>query len=287
MPIQDAATGSVNCAFVRMSTGVGMEKVIDMAQKMGMRPNVAGRQPLNQWRVLTFTLGVISITPLEMANIAATIASGGIHHDPIFVSKVVGPDGKTVFDETGRPGNRVLDPDVAACEASILHGPLGPGGTAAGKGLLGHDAFGKTGTTDLKVTSAFIGGTPDLVSFAWHGVPEADVPGAGFGADVPNSMWRGFMNAALQGKPDTPFPAPGPACDAPGKVIDPVLGRTDIDARPPPPPPPPPDLFPFPIEPSPQAPPPAPAPAPAPAPPAPQPNPGDGGGGGGGGPGPG
>jgi penicillin-binding protein 1A len=287
MPIQDAATGSVNCAFVRMSTGVGMEKVIDMAQKMGMRPNVAGRQPLNQWRVLTFTLGVISITPLEMANIAATIASGGIHHDPIFVSKVVGPDGKTVFDETGRPGNRVLDPDVAACEASILHGPLGPGGTAAGKGLLGHDAFGKTGTTDLKVTSAFIGGTPDLVSFAWHGVPEADVPGAGFGADVPNSMWRGFMNAALQGKPDTPFPAPGPACDAPGKVIDPVLGRTDIDARPPPPPPPPPDLSPFPIEPSPQAPPPAPAPAPAPAPPAPQPNPGDGGGGGGGGPGPG
>ncbi len=124
MTIQDAATGSVNCAFVRMSTSVGMDKVIDMAQKMGMRPNVAGRQPVNEWKVLTFTLGVISITPLEMASIASTIGGGGVHHDPVFVQKVVGADGKVVFDETGRPGTRVLDPDVAACEVSILHGPL-------------------------------------------------------------------------------------------------------------------------------------------------------------------
>ena len=86
-----------------------------MAQKMGMRPNVAGRQPVNE-EVLTFTLGVISITPLEMANIGSTIAGGGIHHDPIFVQKVVGADGKVVFDETGRPGERVLDPDVVRGE---------------------------------------------------------------------------------------------------------------------------------------------------------------------------
>ena len=135
MTVQAAATGSVNCAFVRMSTSVGMDKVIDMAQKMGMRPNVAGRQPVNEWKVLTFTLGVISITPLEMASIASTIGGGGVHHDPVFVQKVVGADGKVVFDETGRPGTRVLDPDVAACEVSILHGPLGAGGTASGKGI--------------------------------------------------------------------------------------------------------------------------------------------------------
>ena len=69
MSVNEAAAESVNCAFVRMSTSVGLDKVIDMAQKLGMRPNVAGRQPVNDWDVLTFTLGVISITPLEMANI--------------------------------------------------------------------------------------------------------------------------------------------------------------------------------------------------------------------------
>src|SRR5262245_44709823 len=234
MTIDKATADSVNCAFVRLSTSVGLEKVIDLAQKMGMLPNVSGRQPVNEWRVLTFTLGVISITPLEMANITSTIAGDGIHHDPVFVSKVVGPDGKVVFDETGRPGTRVLDPDVAHCEVSILHGPIETG-TAAGKGIPGHDAFGKTGTNDHEVSSAFLGGTPDLVSFVWHGNPDVDQPGAGFGAGIPNTIWRDFMIPATQNMPDNPFPDPGPACDTPGKVIDPVAGRTtDVPKAPPP-----------------------------------------------------
>jgi membrane peptidoglycan carboxypeptidase len=270
-----------------MSTSVGLDKVIDMAQKLGMRPNVAGRQPVNEWKVLTFTLGVISITPLEMANIGSTIAGDGMHHDPVFVSKVVDAEGRTVFDETGRPGTRVLDPDVAHCEVSILHGPIDdPSGTASGKGIPGKDAFGKTGTNDRQISSAFIGGTPDLVSFVWHGNPDVDEPGAGFGAGIPNAIWRNFMIPATQNQPNDTFPDPGPNCAAPGKFIDPVKGRT-VDVRPPPPP----TTAPAPEEPTP-APPPAPAPAPAPTqppsptappvtPPAPTTTPGGGGGGGG------
>jgi membrane peptidoglycan carboxypeptidase len=265
MNVAQATAESVNCAFVRLSTSVGIDKVIDMAQKLGMRANVAGRQPVNEWKVLTFTLGVIAITPLEMANITATIADDGIHHDPVFVSKVVGADGKVVFDETGRPGARVLDPDVAHCEVSILHGPIDdPAGTASGKGIPGKDAFGKTGTNDEQRSSAFLGGTPDLVSFVWHGVPERqDIPGAGFGAGIPNSIWRAFMVPATQNSPDDMFPAPGPACDAPGKVVDALLGRTNDIPKPPPP-----------TQPAPSAPAPAPAPGPVPAPaPAPAPAP--------------
>jgi membrane peptidoglycan carboxypeptidase len=289
MTVDKATAGSVNCAFVRLSTGVGIDKVIDMAQKMGMRPNVSGRQPVNEWKVLTFTLGVISITPLEMANITATIGGGGVHHDPIFVSKVVGADGKVVFDETGRPGTRVLDPDVANCEVSILHGPIdSPDGTASGKGIPGKDAFGKTGTNDNEISSAFLGGTPDLVSFVWHGNPDVDQPGAGFGAGIPNTIWRNFMIPATKNSPNDAFPTPGPNCDAPGRFIDPVQGRTDTPALPPPPPST--DAAPAP-EPAPApapAPAPTPAPAPAPAPtaptvtPAPPSNPGGGPGGGGG-----
>src|SRR5262249_55668238 len=147
MTIDQATAESVNCAFVRLSTSVGLDKVVDMAQKMGMRPLVAGRQPVNEWRVRPFPPGGISVTPPAMANITATIAGDGVHHDPIFVSKVVDQDGKVIFDEAGRPGTRVLDPDVAHCEASILHDPIDdPSGTAAGKGIPGYDAFGKTGT---------------------------------------------------------------------------------------------------------------------------------------------
>jgi membrane peptidoglycan carboxypeptidase len=234
--------------------------------------------------VLTFTLGVVSVTPLEMANIAATIGGGGLHHDPVFVQKVVDQDGKVVFDETGRPGTRVLDPDVANCEVSILHGPLGPGGTASGKDIPGRDAWGKTGTNDRQISSAFIGGTPNLVSFVWHGNPDVDEPGAGFGAGVPNTIWRDFMIPATQNLPAASFPSPGPACDAPGRFIDPVEGRTDKPATPPPPPSTaPPDTILIPVpQPAPAPagePPPSPAPAPTQPPVTPpQPNPSAGGG---------
>src|SRR5262249_34207431 len=100
----------------------------------------------------------------------------------------------------------------------------------------GHDAFGKTGTNDQKVSSAFLGGTTNLIADVWHGLPDRDAPGAGFGADVPNAIWRGFMVPAVGGTADTPFAPPGPACAAPGKFIDPVHGRT-TDVAPPPPPP--------------------------------------------------
>src|SRR5262249_60635286 len=60
-------------------------------------------------------------------------------------------------------------------------------------------------------------------------------PGAGFGAGAPNTIWRDFMLPAVRGTADAPFPPPGPACDAPGKFVDPVHGRT-TDVAPPAPP---------------------------------------------------
>jgi len=146
---------------------------------------------------------------------------------------------------------------VAHCEVSILHGPIDdPAGTAYGEGIPGKDAFGKTGTNDGQRSSAFLGGTPDLVSFVWHGVPERqDIPGAGYGAGIPNAIWRNFMIPATQSAPDDPFPAPGDACDAPGKVIDPLAGRTNDIPKPPPP-----------TQTTPSAPAPEPAPPEAPAP---------------------
>src|SRR5262249_3697930 len=163
------------------------------------------------------------------------------HHAPVYVCQVVRPGGRVLFDEAGRPGPRVLAPDVAHCAVSIRRGPSDdPAGTASRKGIPGRDAFGKTGTNDRKVSSAFLGGTPNLVADVWHGVPDQDVPGAGFGAGVPNAIWRDFMISALGGSADKPFPPPGPPWDAPGEFSDPLAGRTTDVAPPAPPPGPPP-----------------------------------------------
>jgi len=224
MTVRAATANSVNCAFVRLSTSVGLPKVIEMAHKLGVRTD----DPDQLRPFLTLTLGVIESTALEMVTVDSTLANGGTRQDPVFVSKVLNAKGEVVFDDTTPAGEPVLAPEVAACAVDILHGPLSGGGTASGKAPFGHDAFGKTGTTDDETNAAFLGGTAGLTAFVWHGAPEGNVPGAGFGGEVPATIWNRFMNNALAGTPDERFPAPGPQCNAPGQFVNPEGRRVDL-----------------------------------------------------------
>ena len=64
-------------------------------------------------------LGVNAISPLDLATAYATLASGGIAHQPTILSKVVFPDGHT--ETASQPsGHRVIDAKVAAVVTKIL-----------------------------------------------------------------------------------------------------------------------------------------------------------------------
>jgi penicillin-binding protein 1A len=93
------------------------------------------------------------------------------------------------------------------------------GGTGTGARLAGHTNFGKTGTTDNRGDANFVGGTPQLVAFVWHGHPLDRRPGAGFGGQIPARIFKRFMDAALAGQPDVGLPAPGPYCARPGAFV--------------------------------------------------------------------
>jgi penicillin-binding protein 1A len=203
----------VNCAFARTELAVGFPKVIDTAHALGITQETL--KP-----VLTLTLGAVESTPVEMATVTSTIANGGVHHDPVFVSKIVTPTGDVVFDAAKDvEGNRVISADTAACETDMLRGVI-TGGTGTAARLVGNrPVAGKTGTTDNKTDANFLGFTPQLVAFIWHGNALARVPGAGFGGQIPARIFKKFMDAALFGQPFVDFPAPGPSCDRPGASI--------------------------------------------------------------------
>jgi membrane peptidoglycan carboxypeptidase len=216
MPLRAATANSVNCAFARTELAVGFPKIIDTAHKLGITQNTL--KP-----ILTLTLGTVESTALEMATVAATIADEGVHHSPVFVSKIIGPDGSTIFDASTVPGTQVISKDTADCETDLLKGVI-TGGTGTGAALNGRDAAGKTGTTDGQTDANFLEITPQLADFIWHGDPLKRTPGAGFGGNYPASASRDFMNGALAGQPALPLPDPGPACQRPGATITP-LGR--------------------------------------------------------------
>jgi len=212
MTLRAATSGSVNCAYARTELSVGFDKVIATAHKMGITQQTL--QP-----ILTLTLGTIESTATEMATVASTIANGGMMHPPIFVSKIVGPDGEAIFDATRDVAPvRAISADTAACEVDILKGVV-TGGTGTAARLNGRESAGKTGTTDNKADANFLHITPNLVAFTWHGNAEARIPGAGFGGEIPARISKLYMDAALASTPATPFPAPGPECARKGAYI--------------------------------------------------------------------
>lgn len=221
MTLRAATTGSVNCAYARTELAVGFNKVIDVAKKMGITQDTL--KP-----ILTLTLGTIESTATEMATVAATLAAGGLHRPPTFISKIVGPDGDVVFDAARDiVPTRAIAADSAACALDIMRGVVS-GGTGTAARLNGRDSAGKTGTTDNKADANFLQVTPTLVAFTWHGNALARIPGAGFGGQIPARISKLYMDAALAGTPPQAFPAPGPACARKGAFILPT-GRSATD----------------------------------------------------------
>jgi membrane peptidoglycan carboxypeptidase len=232
LSLRAATEESVNCAFARLIASLGPAKAVDMAHRLGIAQDVPA--------FLSITLGTREATPLEMATVTSTLAAGGVRHDPVFVTRVTTPEGNVLLDTANAPGERVVSPDLAACETDMLRGVI-TNGTGTGARTDAHTAAGKTGTTDEKTDAWFLGYTPQLATVVWYGASTGRVPGAGFGGQTPATIWKAFMDAQLTGQPDAPFAPPGGPCGVPGEQITPA-GREPL----PPPPAPPPDASPAP-----------------------------------------
>ena len=220
MTVRAASQNSVNCAYARIELAVGFTDVIDMAKRLGITQNTL--QP-----ILTLTLGAIEATPLEMATVGSSIASMGIRHDPYFVEKIINPEGITIYEETAsKVGVRAFDAEAAACEVDILRGTVSSG-TGTGAAVPGWAVAGKTGTTDNRADAWFLGMTPKLVAAVWHGNPDGRIPGAGFGGQVPASIFRRFMTAQLDGVDPQGWDAPPAWCNAPGQFLT-NAGRSQV-----------------------------------------------------------
>jgi cell division protein FtsI (penicillin-binding protein 3) len=90
-----------------------------------------------------------SVTPMQMANVYAAIADGGVLRAPHIV-KAIG----------GRPqvlprGHRIISATTAAQIRNMLRGVLADGGTASGAAIPGYDLAGKTGTANVAVNGRY------------------------------------------------------------------------------------------------------------------------------------
>ncbi|NED99352.1 transglycosylase domain-containing protein [Phytoactinopolyspora halotolerans] len=204
-----ATANSINTAFVDLTYNIGSQTVVDAMVRAGIPEDAPGLDP--NARV---TLGIASVSPLEMAEAYATLAAQGMHADTYTVSEVRDSSGEVVYEHDGET-RRAFDEDVMA-DVTYAMTQVVDGGTGARVRELGFDrpAAGKTGTHQDQ-TSWFAGFTPQLATtvayFRGDGTDSLDGVGGmeNFaGGGYPATTWTAFMKSALRDEPVAEFPEP-------------------------------------------------------------------------------
>ncbi|HLS78273.1 MAG TPA: penicillin-binding protein [Nocardia sp.] len=175
MSVTEALATSPNTTFVKLIQDVGVTPTVDMAIRLGMRsftkPATSGygnqsvAEMVKNQNLGSFTLGPVAINPLELSNVAATLASGGRWCPPSPIAEVVDRYGKPV-PLTEQACEQVVEPGLANTLANAMSKD-DTAGTAAGAAQAtgwNMPMAGKTGTTESHRSSAFLGFTDSLAA---------------------------------------------------------------------------------------------------------------------------
>ena len=195
--LQQATVTSDNTVFAQLDLDMGPAAVAQTAKSMGITTHLDG---IPAEGIGGLRLGV---SPLELTDAYATLASGGVHHAPVAIEKVVFPNGHVDRPGRGKP-RRVLSEPAAYQVTRLLHDNITEGtGTAAYTGCPGQ--AGKTGTTDEYTDAWFAGYQPNLATAVWVGYPQSNevsmtsVHGITvFGGTFPAEIWHSlYLNAGV------------------------------------------------------------------------------------------
>ncbi len=215
-----ATAGSVNTWYIQLEERYGVLAVADMAARLGITslPRT-GRRAITK-RDASLTLGSYDVSPLEMASVYATFASGGIACRPLAITSMTDRHGKRLTVPAAAC-RRALTPYVAAAVTDVLRGVFGPGGTGAGLSLGARPAGGKTGTTNSSAATWFSGFTPQYATSVWIGDPRGGQKyplhnivaygrriGTVYGRSVAGPIWQALMTTLHAKLPVEGFPSP-------------------------------------------------------------------------------
>ena len=177
--VKSCLGNSLNVPAVKVEAAVGIPFITNLEIAAGITSYASPYQPAGDRPGPTdysATLGGFPVTPLELADGAATIADLGVHHDPSPVDHIIDrTSGSTIFtlnpDSTAR---RVVPENVAFIIDEITSNDANRvmDFGAHGDLTLGtRRVSAKTGTAEFLLDNWTVGWTPDVVSTVWVGNP--------------------------------------------------------------------------------------------------------------------
>ncbi len=214
--VRTALAHSINTVAIKVLSDVGLDQARAFATRVGVT------SPIEQDIGLSLALGSLVMTPLELANVYATFASGGIVGQPVSIRAIAGQaQPPAVLAPT-------LKPEVAYVLVSLMRSVVDEGtahGAIAGK--MRRPAAGKTGTSNGQRDAWFVGFTPDLLAAVWVGFDDMKTLGRGeAGGKTAAPIWADFMAKATAGRPTKDFAQP------PGIVVQRIDKTSGLLAAP-------------------------------------------------------
>lgn len=187
---------SNNCAFVRLGQVVDNEQVARVSKRLGISTLLP-----EAGEFLSLPLGTNEVHPMEMAAAYAAIGNDGLYNEPWYIERIEDRDGLVVYERRPNP-SRAINVEPARMITEVLASNV-QRGTGKRARVAGHDAAGKTGTTNDSTNAWFVGYTDYYSTAVWLGDPNLErkirLPGyqrGVFGGEIPSKIW-GEYNIAI------------------------------------------------------------------------------------------
>ncbi|WP_029622699.1 penicillin-binding protein 1A [Sphingomonas elodea] len=212
---------SRNLMTVQIANATGMDKVVDVIQRLGVSKN---RLP----PYLSYALGAGETTVLRMVNAYSILVNQGRALNPTLIDFVQDRRGRVIFpagwracqgcnarDWDGKPmprpivrARQLIDPMVAYQMVHITEGVI-QRGTATVLRDLNRPMMGKTGTTTGPTDVWFVGGTPQMIGGLYLGYDNpSNLGGYAQGGVIAAPIFKEFAVPAYEGLDPLPFRAP-------------------------------------------------------------------------------
>ena len=187
--LRRALEQSINVPAVKLWDLVGGKRVIDFAQRCGIRTRLPNYPSIS--------LGAADLIPMELAAAFATIANQGVYIEPHPIERITGSDGQ-VLQQHFPATYSSTTPATAYVLTHMMEGVIDHG-TAYELHDLPIDIAGKTGTTDDFSDAWFVGYTPRYTMLTWVGYDQKRSLGSGMsGAVAALPIWRSMAEDGLE-----------------------------------------------------------------------------------------
>lgn len=220
MSLRQTLAQSPNTPFIQISELVGVEDVVDMSVRLGMRSyehpgsfdgESSVRDYVSQHKLGSFVLGPTAVNNLELSNVAATLASNGRWCEPSPIESITDAKGNEVKLDVP-PCEQAVEPGVAHAIANALSNDA-TDGTAQGAAKAARwdgPVAAKTGTTESNQSAAFLGFTGGLAGsvYAYNDTPTVTElctsplrqcpSGNLFGGREPAQTWFGAVGPIIE-----------------------------------------------------------------------------------------